>query len=270
MSEASREGAPIAGRCVAVTRSEDAAGDLCRRLEEAGARVLSIPAIRHLGIADRAPLRAALERAATATHLVFTSPQAVRFFLEEAAKEGWETGRWRSIQVAAVGEGTAAALETYGLRAEVTSRGQGAEALARALIDVDRVGRGSRVILPQSAIARPELRQALEAAGAAVDAIDVYQTLSGDPSRARPFLDALDAGTPPDAITFSSPSTIRGFLDMTGDRGRAALAGGLVRIVSIGPTTSAAIRGEGLEVAAEARSPGPRALTEAVIATLRA
>lgn len=254
---------------MAVTRSEEAAGDLCRLLEEAGARVLSIPAIRHQRVADRAPLRAALERAAAATHLIFTSPQAVRFFLEETAEEGWDAARWRGLRVAAVGEGTAAALEKSGLRAAVTSRGQGAEALARVLIEDERLGPGSRVLLPQSAIARPGLRQALEAAGAAVDAIDVYQTLPEQPSRARPFLDALEAGAPPDAITFSSPSTVRGFLEMTGARGRAALAGGLVRIISIGPTTSTAVRGEGLEVAAEARAPGARALVEAVIAALR-
>jgi uroporphyrinogen-III synthase len=263
----SRDASPLSGRVVAVTRSEEMAGDLARLLEEAGARVLSIPAIRQERVPDRAPIRAALGRAAAATHIVFTSPLAVRFFLEEAEEEGLERARWRALRVAAVGPGTAAALERAGLPAAITGR-EGGEALARALSEEDRLGPSSRVLLPQSEIARPELRRALEAAGAAVDAFAVYRTIAGSASSARPFLDALAAGAPPDAITFSSPSTVAGFLEMTGREGRAALAAGLVRIVTIGPTTSAAVRGESLDVAAEARAPGPRELVEAVIAAL--
>jgi uroporphyrinogen-III synthase len=253
---------------VAVTRSEEAGRGLRRLLEEAGAVVLSIPAIRHERVADREPLRAALERAAAATHVVFTSPRAVRFFLEEAAAEGWDAARWRHLRIAAVGEGTAGELARAGLAAAVTGKGPGARSLARILIEDEGLGPGSRVLVPESEIARPELRRVLEAAGVAVDAVAVYRTVAEHPSRARPFLDALDAGTPPHAITFSSPSTVRGFLEMTGPRGRGALAGALVRIVTIGPTTSAAVRAEGLEVAAEARAPGERGLVEAVVATL--
>ena len=73
---------------------------------------------------------------------------------------------------------------------------------------------------------------------------------------------------PPDAILFTSPSTVRAFLQLSGAAGRAALEGGHLRIVTIGPTTSDAVREVGLSVAAEAISPGSDGLVGALMECL--
>jgi uroporphyrinogen-III synthase len=55
---------------------------------------------------------------------------------------------------------------------------------------------------------------------------------------------------------------------MTGDDGKTLLARAAVRIVTIGPTTSAAVREAGFHAAAEASAPDADAVARAVVAAL--
>jgi len=69
-----------------------------------------------------------------------------------------------------------------------------------------------------------------------------------------------------DAITFTSASTVRFFQDaLVGD---VAAMGG-VKVITMGPATSAAALGLGLTVHAEASSATIDALVDAVVAVLR-
>ena len=120
------------------------------------------------------------------------------------------------------------------------------------------------MLLPGSNIARPELGAALKEAGARVTSVPIYQTLEEDPARAEELFEALDRDEQPDAVTFASPSALSGFLGICGARGRKLLESPSVKIVSLGPTTSAAVRSEGLEVSAQAASPGTESLVAAV------
>jgi uroporphyrinogen III methyltransferase/synthase len=251
-------------RTVVITRSEENADELARALEALGAFVLSVPAIRNVEVDNGEVLKKVLREKSSYSHLVFASPQAVRFFFDASCRRGVPISAWRAVRIAGVGPRTSAALEEAGLKPHLVARGKGGTELARELLEKERLGPGSRVLLPQSAIARPELRDLLEAAGIAVDAVTIYDTVPERPEKLEPFFSAIDAGRAPDAILFTSPSTLKSFLVLSGERGAAALRQG-IQIVSIGATTSSAIRGEGLSVAAEAKSPSVEGLVEAVV-----
>ena len=257
-------------RTVALTRSEQNADELAKALEGLGALVLIVPTIRHVEGGDAAVLERVFREKNSYSHLLFTSPVAVRFFCEASSRQGISAAAWQAVRIAAVGPRTARSLEEAGLPPHLTAEGNGGKALARELLEKELLGPGSRVLLPQSAIARPELREILEAAGVAVDPVVIYDTLPERPEKLEPFFQALDQGQAPDAILFTSPSTLKAFLELSGEKGAAALRHARMHIVSIGPTTSEAIRSERLKVAAEAKSPTVEGLVDAVLRSLSA
>lgn len=259
------------GRTIVVTRAEAQAPPLVAAFEAAGARVIATPSIRFVPHVDVDEWSATLDRRPTYTHAVFTSPIAVHFFAELCEKADAPLARWREhASFSAVGAKTAACLEQSGVIADIIGNGGGGGDLAHELVASGGVGPGSRVLLPQSLIARPELAQLLLEAGAGVDALTLYATESEDPGKATPLIEALDRGDSVDIVAFASPSAVRGFLAICGGRGEQLLSQSSVRVISIGRTTSSAVRDAGIGVDAEAKAPSVEALVDAAITGLDA
>jgi uroporphyrinogen-III synthase len=114
------------------------------------------------------------------------------------------------------------------------------QALARAFPR----GRG-RVLCARADIAPEGLEDSLEAKGWSPERVDAYRTRMPRslPAAAR---DALRRGEV-DAVTFTSASTVRGFV------GALAAVKGNPKVVCIGPLTSREAREHGLRVSAVAR-----------------
>ena len=121
-------------------------------------------------------------------------------------------------------------LRTHGVEPDLVP----AEYVAEAILDGLGEVRGLRFLLPRADIAREALVDGLERRGAVVHEIAAYRTRELTDPRA-------DLG-PVDAVTFTSSSTVRGFL-----------AGGPVpdgaKVVCIGPITAQTAREHGLQVA---------------------
>jgi uroporphyrinogen-III synthase len=107
------------------------------------------------------------------------------------------------LKIAAIGQTTAQSVKSYlGKEAAFISEIQSAEALAKSL----PLETGTRVLLPQSAIAKDNLSQRLSERGAVVHSITAYDTLPGTGGEDIPnLLDSLDA------ITFTSGSCVENF-----------------------------------------------------------
>lgn len=244
----------LAGKRVVVTRADEQADALCAALEAAGAEPLRCPTIRIAPPASFAEMDAAFERIADYHWVVFTSANGVRATLQRARELGAPLPRQSGPRVAAVGRVTAAALTERGVGVSFVPETEGSSALALTLPEV----RGLRVLLAQGDKADPILARVLRKRGAAqVDVLTAYLTHTVAP--AGPALEELRNGL--DAITFTSPSTVAGFVSLGPDWR------GLVRravVATIGPTTTAAAMTSGIGVHAEARERTTAALVEAV------
>jgi uroporphyrinogen-III synthase len=213
--------APLRGRRIVVTRAEADSRKLAERLEALGAEALFVPAIR-IEFADPAALDAAL-KALTGYHwIIFTSRHAVQAVFRR-------TGAIPGPRVAAIGPATAAELRAHGVEPDLVPEERVAEALLAALGDV----KGFRILMPRADIARRMLVDELRERGAIVDEIVAYHTRGA--LAPRPALDSVDA------VTFTSASTVRGFLE-----GGPVPPGAAV--VCIGPVTARTAREHGLNV----------------------
>jgi uroporphyrinogen III methyltransferase/synthase len=248
---------PLAGRRIVVTRAPEQAEELIRRLENAGAQVLLLPMVRFAALDDTSELNSVIAGLGEFDWVIFTSANAVRFFLVRCR----ELGRWAllgRLQIAVVGSATRAALEAEGLAPAFVPREFSGTAVA------DEFGpqlTGKKVLLPRSDRAGEELPDALRAAGAAVAEVVAYRTAEPELIDDA-IVDALRRGEA-DAITFFSPSAFRNFERAAGvDVARQI--GERVSFAAVGPTTAAAIRAAGVKVAVEASSATNEALAEAL------
>ena len=263
---------PLAGRTIVITRSEDRGEGLARSLEALGARVISVPTIRFSPAADPAPLEAAIAGLDRFRWLLFTSATAVHYFFTAAKAKRAPRPAFAGKRFGVVGPATAAALAGLGLRAERIAVSGDARSLAAALVGPEaneRLGPSDPCLLPQSDIARPDLAELLSTAGVPVTAVTAYRTVAEDPEKAQPFLKALDGDEAIDGIAFASPSAVRSFFAMTHPHGEHAVREKPIRVFSIGPTTSAAIRERALNVAAEACPHTSEALAAAIAEELK-
>ena len=252
-------------RTIVVTRPESRSAELSSRLEEFGAKVFRVPSIRFSRPADTGPWEETIARKDDFSHVIFTSRIAADSFEALCSAAGFPAASWLSnCTVAAIGAATGERLKEAGIVPSLVAGTSSGAGFARELIEKELLGEDSLVLLPGSNIARPELGAALKEAGARVTSVPIYQTLEEDPARAEELFEALDRDEQPDAVTFASPSALSGFLGICGARGRKLLESPSVKIVSLGPTTSAAVRSEGLEVSAQAASPGTESLVAAV------
>jgi uroporphyrinogen-III synthase len=144
-----------------------------------------------------------------------------------------------------------------GVKEPFVPRIESAEALGDELPGPE----GRSVLLIQGSRADPRLARRLAERGARVVAVPAYSTVptapSGDP------LTELRKGV--DGLTFTSPSTVRGFVAL-GPEWRSLARRAIV--ATIGPTTTTAALALGLGVHAEARERSMGALIEALESVL--
>ncbi len=190
-----KENLPLFGCRIAVTRPRGRGDTLVSRLRELGAEVPELPATAI------SPLEWTLPEGPF-TWVVFTSPRAVAFFREAMRKAHRDLRALAGVKIAAVGPGTAAALEDWGLFCDLIPRqtdSQGLlDALAPLLTPLDRV------LLPRAKAGDKVLPEGLAATGARVEERFLYDTAARGPGAVP--LEGLTAAI------LTSPSAARGFL----------------------------------------------------------
>lgn len=242
---------PLAGRRIVITRRREQAEGLREGLRKKGATVVELPTIALKPPRRWGPLDAALCRLSEYDWAVFTSANGVEFFFRRLKKLRKSGHLLKSVRIAAIGPSTAAALKQRGVRADVVPNEYRAEGLLRALKLKKGGWRGKRVLLARAAKARDVLPRELRRRGARVEVVEAYRTVLPRLSKER--LHRIFGRGKPDAITFTSSSTVKNFFALQGRRAaRRMLAG--VAVASIGPITSRTVRQSGLRVAVEAKS----------------
>jgi uroporphyrinogen-III synthase len=244
---------PLEGRTVVVTRPRPEADELARLFERRGARALVAPAIELTPVRSAALTQALAELADGAfAWLTLTSPRTVNVLAARL-----EPGQVRA-KVAAVGEGTAEAFRRWTRRRpDLVPTAFTTASLARAF-----PRGGGRVLTPRADVAPEGLEQALERKGWRPTRVDAYRTRMPRslPAQARTALRRGEV----DAITFTSASTVRGFVRAMG------VVTGSPKVVAIGPVTAREAREHGLHVHAVASPHTIEGLVAAVERVLRA
>jgi len=231
---------PLSGVSIAVTRARAQASALAAQLSELGAEVIEAPAIKI------EPLNPSLPNFNDYDLLCLTSPNGV----EQLFAAIGDARDLAGLTIAAIGPGTARALLSHGIKADIVPDRSIAEALVEALAELPV----ERALIARAEEGRDVLPDALRARGAEVDVLALYRTV------AEPLADAArTAALGADYATFTSASSARFFHEAAG-----TLDG--PRLVSIGPITSDQLRELGYEPGVEASDHTPDGLVAALLA----
>lgn len=261
-----------------VTRAREQARNLSSALLLAGARVVALPVV---SIADPTDGSDAMRRAVALVGehhyhwVVFSSVNAVERFV--ALLGGSRS--LGSTRIAAVGGATSAALEAHGLEAHLVPKSADAEALAAAMPTTEQfavmstapgsLGGGAarartsagegRVLYPRASEARDVLVSRLRAKGWEVDDVEAYRTVAAGPNEGV-TQEALASASLADVVTFTSPSTVRFFLELAIGRRIPPV------VACIGPVTADAAVSAGLRVDVVAEEQSADGLVRALVA----
>ncbi len=255
---------PLAGRRIVITRRAEQAVELRRALEARGATVLEFPTIALAPPRSWRRVDAAIDHLHDYNWVIFTSANGVESFAARLRGKGKTMSALSRALIAAIGPATARALRARGLRVRVVPEEYRAEGLIKALSGVQ--WRGKHVLLARAAMARQVLPRELRRKGARVDVVEVYRTVA--PQDSREQINKLIIHRKPDAITFTSSSTVRNFCALLG-RSRAQRALRNVTVATIGPVTSRTARALGLRVTVEAKPYTMAGLVSALVNRFR-
>lgn len=238
----------LAGRTVVITRSAKQSENFVKALESYGAKVLSCPTIEIKEPESFDRLDEAIDHLYGYDWLIFTSTNAVEFFLRRLMHKKRDVSDLDEIRVCAIGTATSDALRTAHVHVDLTPVQAKAEGVFAALGEF--VGgweklQNLNVLLPRAAVARDQLPKALEEAGARVDIVSAYRNaIPDDLDRGR--LSAMLAGSA-DCIAFTSSSTVRNLALLFDTHDLSTVLGGLT-IACIGDVTAATAAEYGLRV----------------------
>jgi uroporphyrinogen III methyltransferase/synthase len=181
--------------------------------------------------------------------LVFTSVNGVTAFFDFFFKRFQDLRDIGGVRIAAVGPATAARLRELHLQVDLMPDEFTGEKIAEALAKFESV-ENLKICLLRAEDANPDLPRALEEFGAIVDDIAVYKTVAEteDPTGAGAVL--LEKGA--DWLTFTSGSAVEHF-HARFDLAKLLKKFPQMKLASIGPETSKAIRALKIEPALESK-----------------
>jgi uroporphyrinogen III methyltransferase/synthase len=252
---------PLFGRRVVVTRRSEQAGGFAQRLTELGADVLEVPTIKITRPKETDAIVDALLGLNAYDWLVFTSVNGVTAFFDIFFRRFQDLRDIGGVRIAAVGPATATKLRELHLQVDLTPDEFTGKKIAAAFAKFQTI-ENLKMCLLRAEVADPDLPKALEELGAIVDDIAIYKTVAEteDPAGAGAAL--LESGA--DWITFTSGSTVEHF-HARFDLPKLLKKFPQMKLASIGPETSKAIRTLGLEPALEAKEHTTEGLITALL-----
>ncbi len=249
---------PLFGKKIVVTRASDQAPEFIRLLEEAGAEVISLPTIEIVPPVSWKPVDQAIDMLPAFDWILFTSINGVSMFFNRMKALGRDIRELKGIRIGAIGPKTSGRLQALGLKVDIFPEEYRAEALADALGKVQ----GQRILLARAQDARDILPKTLQDSGARLTIATVYRTLKPR-GLAADLRKRLTDGEI-DVVTFTSSSTVDGFMQHLGSKERKRLFQSTKAAV-IGPITGDTLRDYGIQPAIHASKYTIEALAQAII-----
>ncbi|HEY6244906.1 MAG TPA: uroporphyrinogen-III synthase [Pyrinomonadaceae bacterium] len=239
---------PLSGRTVVITRALSQSAEFVSALQQFGAMVLSCPTIQIKAPESYERLDEAIDHLYGYDWVIFTSTNAVDFFLRRLYFQNHDISELDDLKVCAIGAATADKLREAHVHVDLIPQEAKAEGVFLALTEFTGGPEkltGLNFLLPRAAVARDLLPRALEQAGARVDIVPAYRTvIPDDLDRGR--ISAMLAGNA-DCIAFTSSSTVRNLALLFDTHDLSKILAGLT-IACIGDVTAATAGEYGLTV----------------------
>ena len=218
-----REEKPLAGKRIVITRPKERSQKLAEHLRDAGAEVLEFPTIElkpvwkksekaDAGTADKEKLYELVRNLESYHWLVLTSPAGAQYFFELLNRMQKDFRSLSHLRFAVIGEGTASVCREHGIYPDYIPERFYAAYLGKGL--AKRVKQNERVCILRARHGSPELTQAFEAAGISYMDVTLYDTITPEESPLAERIRELLKEGAIDAATFTSGSTVQGFLDI--------------------------------------------------------
>lgn len=232
------EDRPLGGRQFLLTRPRQNMSALAQRLRDLGAQVIEMPSIHTEPVIPNEPLREALCRFSKKDGrkwLIFTSPIGVDVFFDSLKEMKIDVrsvlcGRGE-VRIGAIGSASAAALTGYGLIPDAVPDVYSAISLGEKIAAMSEPGEYALAVRADQG--SEELIPPLERAGLITDDIALYRTVYEVNEVLREEADRMLREGEIDAVTFTSGSTVRGFVRAMGERDYSG-----IRAVCIGEQTA--------------------------------
>ena len=234
---------PLFGRTIVVTRSRSQASTLCASLRELGARVIECPTIKIVQHEHSEEFRDFIADSARYEQLVFTSVNGVEGFIASLAQYDLDLRFLGGKKIVCIGPATAEAFIRRGIKPDFVPESYVAEALLPYFDALPASG----VAILRAEKARELLPEELMRKGHRVRVVSLYHTEYEVPDNCA-TLDELAAGRV-DLVTFTSSSTVEGFMRVLKDSG---VGPEKVPAASIGPITTQTCRDLGFQLKVEA------------------
>lgn len=252
---------PLFGKRVLMTRAKEQAGELATRLASYGAEPVEAPTITIVPPPDWAPVDHAISEIRTYDWIIFTSVNGVSRFMTRLFTRGLDSRCLAGRQLCCIGPRTAQELEKFGVKADVVPAEYQAEGVL-ATLSRQNV-KNTRILIPRAEVARELLPEELRAAGAHVDVIPVYRTLTPEQDSGGWRQELMDHRI--HVVTFTSSSTVRNFVTMLGGAEAVKPLVQSVRIACIGPITAKTAEEYGLTVSIMPDENTVPALVDAIV-----
>lgn len=216
---------------VAITRPRDRAKNACEIVEKLGGSVILAPTL-DLEIVNSESLKELVKRKDELDWIIFTSPTTI------VSLNQFHPDFLKSLdcKLAVIGNKTGKLAEKHGLKVDLMPQDFTAEGLIEEF-ERQKIT-GKTIGIPRTASARAVLPEGLEELGNKVILAESYRSLFPmDEDSVKELIEKIE-NKEIDAITFTSPLTVRNFFEIADDKHKLAnLLNDNLLIVCIGPVT---------------------------------
>jgi uroporphyrinogen III methyltransferase/synthase len=239
------EDRPLFGKRIVVTRTRHQAGGLTKQLSKLGADVIELPTIKIVEPQNLLEFGELVQDCYTYDWIVFSSPNGVEAFFKMFYKLYSDARSIGPAKIAVIGPGTADKVKEYHMAVDLMPE---KKFVAEGLIEKfkkDEAMEHLKVLWVRAEEAREVIAEGLNKMGAIVDEALAYRTVPERDDNQGAIVRMTEEGA--DVITFTSASTVECFFALGLELPKG------VKIASIGPVTTDALKARGLKPHIEAQ-----------------
>ncbi len=232
----------LAGKKVLVTRPEEQADSFVQKIEELGGNALEVPVITIDEYDDYTELDKALDNIKDYSWLAFTSSNGVRVFFKRLKERRLDIRILHNIKICAIGTSTASELYNLGLNVEYIPDEYTTAALLEGLRKL--LKQGEKLLLARAYVEDDEFVKGLNELKIEYKNVPVYRAVTNWAAKDEMLQILKERDL--DFITFTSPSTVRSFVEIMGNGNIDILKE--AKVVCIGPVTAKAAGEHGFKI----------------------